>query len=110
VAVTVLVGLVGTFAGLMETLRGVAPLLKDEQLSTLRLVAAPLAGLDVTFGASIIGILVTLALALVQGDLVLAEEEALARLEERTRHALVPSLWPAGDSAEERTARSLEAL
>ncbi|MSP60138.1 MAG: hypothetical protein EXR72_07310 [Myxococcales bacterium] len=110
VAVTVLVGLVGTFAGLMETLRGVAPLLSEDQGATLKLIAAPLAGLDVTFGASIVGILVTLALALVQGDLVLAEELALARLEERTTHWLVPSLWPPADSAAERAARELAAL
>ncbi len=110
VAVTVLVGLVGTFAGLMETLHGVGPLLRDDQVSTLKLLAAPLGGLDVTFGASIVGILVTLALALVQGDLVLAEERALSRLEERTVHRFVPELWPPTDRAEERTARELAGL
>ena len=110
VAVTVLVGLVGTFAGLMETLRGVAPLLSDERITTLQALAGPLAGLDVTFGASLVGILVTLALALVQGDLALAEEEALTRLEERTRHVLVPALWPAVEAADERAARELVAL
>ncbi len=110
VAVTVLVGLVGTFAGLMETLRGVAPLLADERITTLQALAGPLAGLDVTFGASLVGILVTLALALVQGDLALAEEEALAQLEERTRHVLVPELWPKSESADERTVRELLAL
>lgn len=110
VAVTVLVGLVGTFAGLMETLRGVAPLLADEHITTLQALARPLAGLDVTFGASLVGILVTLALSLVQGDLALAEEEALARLEERTRHVLVPALWPAAEAAGERTVRELFAL
>lgn len=110
VAVTVLVGLVGTFAGLMETLRGVAPLLADEHVTTLKALAAPLAGLDVTFGASLVGILVTLALALVQGDLALAEEAALTRLEERTRHVIVPSLWPASESADERSVRELAAL
>ena len=110
VAVTVLVGLVGTFAGLMETLRGVAPLLADEQITTLKALAGPLAGLDVTFGASLVGILVTLALALVQGDLALAEEATLSRLEERTRHVLLPSLWPATESADERSVRELAAL
>ena len=110
VAVTVLVGLVGTFAGLMETLRGVAPLLADDQADTLKLIAAPLAGLDVTFGASIVGVLVTLALALVQGDLVIAEELVLARLEERAVHLLVPSLWPPGEQAIERAAKELAAL
>lgn len=110
VAVTVLVGLVGTFGGLMETLRSVAPLLADERVTTLKALAGPLAGLDVTFGASLVGILVTLALALVQGDLALAEEEALARLEERTRHVLVPSLWPKTEAADERAARELVAL
>lgn len=110
VAVTVLVGLVGTFAGLMETLRGVAPLLADEQVTTLKALAGPLAGLDVTFGASLVGILVTLALALVQGDLALAEEATLSRLEERTRHVIVPDLWPAADSADERSVRELSAL
>jgi hypothetical protein len=110
VAVTVLVGLVGTFAGLMETLRAVAPLLRDDRVSTLQMLAAPLGGLDVTFGASVVGILVTLALSLVQGDLVLAEELALGRLEERTVHLLVPSLWPRADAADERAARELVAL
>lgn len=110
VAVTVLVGLVGTFAGLMETLRGVAPLLADDKADTLKLIAAPLAGLDVTFGASIVGVLVTLALALVQGDLVIAEEIMLARLEERTTHVLLPSLWPPAEQAMERAAGELAAL
>jgi hypothetical protein len=104
VATAVLVGLIGTFAGLMETLRRVAPLLDDAQgrLPALKLLAAPLAGLDVTFGASIVGILVTLGLSLVQGDLGIAEELVLARLEERVRHQLLPSLWPAAESATER--------
>jgi hypothetical protein len=104
VATAVLVGLIGTFAGLMETLRRVAPLLDDAhgRLPALKLLAAPLAGLDVTFGASIVGILVTLALSLVQGDLGIAEELVLARLEERVRHQLLPSLWPAAESATER--------
>lgn len=110
VAVTVLVGLVGTFGGLMETLRSVAPLLADERVTTLKALAGPLAGLDVTFGASLVGILITLALALVQGDLALAEEEALTCLDERTRHVIMPSLWPATDGADERAARELSAL
>ena len=105
-----LVGLVGTFAGLMETLRTVAPLLRDDKAAGIELLAAPLAGLDVTFGASIVGILVTLALTLIQGDLVLAEELTLARLEERTTHCLVPALWPAKESAAERTVRELSSL
>jgi hypothetical protein len=108
VAVTVLVGLVGTFAGLMETLRTIGPLVSDG--STLQLLQAPLAGLDVTFGASVVGILVTLALALVQGDLVLAEELALTRLEERTTHVLVPELWPAAHGADERAVGELKEL
>ena len=110
VAVTVLVGLVGTFAGLMETLRAVAPLLRDDRLSTVQSLALPLAGLDVTFGASVVGILVTLALAVVQGDLVLAEERALARLEEATAHVLVPAIWPAAARPEERVAAEVAAL
>ncbi|MDB4971444.1 MAG: hypothetical protein JWN44_7133, partial [Myxococcales bacterium] len=110
VAVTVLVGLVGTFAGLMDTLRGVAPLLRDDRLSTAQALALPLAGLDVTFGASVVGILVTLALALVQGDLVLAEEQALARLEDLTAHVLVPAIWPASARADERMATEVAAL
>jgi hypothetical protein len=110
VAITVLVGLVGTFAGLMETMRHVAPLLKDESMSALAIVAGPLAGLDVTFGASIVGILVTLSLSLVQGDLVLAEERVLARLEERTRHELYPELWPPAATPAERSAGELAAL
>ena len=104
VAVTVLVGLVGTFAGLMETLRTVAPLLQDDSISAVQLVAAPLAGLDVTFGASIVAILVTLALSLVQGDLVLAEELALARLDDVTVHILIPEICPNRDRPQERMA------
>jgi hypothetical protein len=115
VAVTILVGLVGTFGGLMETLARVSPLLKG-QLATegpagvLALLAGPLAGLHVTFGTSVVAILVTLALALVQGDVTLHHERLLARLQERTRHVLVPELWPAREGAAERTARSVEEL
>jgi hypothetical protein len=110
VAVTVMVGLVGTFSGLMETLRSVGPLLGEQQVSTLRMLSGPLGGLDVTFGASLVGILITLALALVQGDLVLAEEQLLGRLEERTVHLLIPSLWPPSEATAERAARSLVAV
>jgi hypothetical protein len=110
VAVTVLVGLVGTFAGLMDTLRGVAPLLRDDRLSTAQALALPLAGLDVTFGASVVGILVTLALAFVQGDLALAEEQALAQLEERSAHELLPSLWPEAADGDARVVREVAAL
>lgn len=97
VATTVLVGLVGTFAGLMETLGRVAPLLTAGDGGALGLLAAPLAGLHVTFGASLVAILTTLSLTLAQGDLSLAEAEALALLEERTAHDLLPVLWPAGE-------------
>jgi hypothetical protein len=110
VAVTVLVGLVGTFAGLMETLRHVAPLLTDEKASALQVIAAPLAGLDVTFGASVVGILVTLALSLVQGDLMLAEDAVLARLEDLSAHLLVPSIWPHDSSPDARVAFEMAAL
>jgi hypothetical protein len=110
VAVTVLVGLVGTFAGLMETLRTVAPLLSDDKSSVLGGMAATLAGLDLTFGASIVGILVTLTLSLVQGDLVVAEETTLARLHERTVHLLVPELWPAAASPTARMTAEMEGL
>lgn len=109
VATTVLVGLVGTFAGLMETLGKVAPLLSDEG-GALALLAAPLSGLHVTFGASLVAIVVTLALSLAQGDLVLHEEQALATLEDLTHHRLVPELWPAHGEAHERTVRLLEGL
>ncbi len=109
VATTVLVGLVGTFAGLMETLGKVAPLLSDEG-GALALLAAPLSGLHVTFGASLVAIVVTLALSLAQGDLVLHEEQALAQLEDLTHHLLVPTLWPSHADANERTVRLLEGL
>ncbi len=102
VAVTVLVGLVGTFAGLMEMLRGVQPLLAATEAPGLDVLLRPLIGLDVTFGASVVGILVTLALTLLAGDLTLAEEAMLARLEERTAHELVPALWPPMASAEQQ--------
>ncbi|MCG5054890.1 MAG: hypothetical protein KA712_18145 [Myxococcales bacterium] len=108
VATTVLVGLVGTFAGLMETLGKVAPLLSEESANhTLSLLAAPLAGLHVTFGASLVAIVVTLALSLAQGDLVLHEEQALATLEDLTHHHLVPALWPRTEDAAERTVAAL---
>ena len=111
VATTILVGLVGTFGGLMETLARVAPLFKDPLAAegpagALALLAGPLAGLHVTFGTSVVAILVTLALALVQGDVTLHQERLLARLQERTRHVLVPELWPAHEGAAERAARA----
>ena len=117
VATTVLIGLVGTFGGLMETLGRVAPLLKGDLPSSsggpagaFALIAGPLAGLHVTFGTSVVAILVTLALALVQGDVTLHHERLLALLHERTRHVLVPELWPADDSAAARTVRALREL
>jgi hypothetical protein len=115
VATTVLIGLVGTFGGLMETLARVAPLLKGDlaiggPAGALALIAGPLAGLHITFGTSVVAILVTLSLALVQGDVTLFHERLLAELHERTRHVLVPELWPAEESAAERTLRALVEL
>jgi hypothetical protein len=115
VATTILVGLVGTFGGLMETLSRVSPLLKgqlaaDGPAGVLALLAGPLAGLHVTFGTSVVAILVTLALALVQGDVTLHHERLLAQLQERTRHVLVPELWPARESTAARAARALDEL
>jgi hypothetical protein len=112
VATTILVGLVGTFGGLMETLARVAPLLKGDLGAggpggAFALIAGPLAGLHITFGTSVVAILVTLALALIQGDVTLHQERLLALLQERTRHVLVPELWPAEESAAERTVRAL---
>ena len=113
VATTVLIGLVGTFGGLMETLARIAPALKGGDLASagpagaLALIAGPLAGLHVTFGTSVVAILVTLALALIQGDVTLHHERLLALLQERTRHVLLPELWPAEESAAERTVRAL---
>lgn len=111
VTVAVLIGLLGTFAGLMETLTGVSALLKDEAVQTvgavLALLTTPLSGLDVTFGASMAGILTTVTLSLLQGDLGLCEEEVLAELEAHTAHVLLPRLWPAG---EEPAARLLSEL
>ena len=112
VATTILVGLVGTFGGLMETLAHLSPLLKGEGVTdgpagVLALLGGPLAGLHVTFGTSVVAILITLALALVQGDVALQQERLLARLQERTRHVLVPELWPAGEGRRNaRRARS----
>jgi len=113
VATTVLIGLVGTFGGLMETLARVAPALRGGDLANagpagaLGLIAGPLAGLHVTFGTSVVAILVTLALALIQGDVTLHHERLLALLQERTRHVLLPELWPAAESAAERTVRAV---
>ena len=115
VATTILVGLVGTFGGLMETLARVSPLLKGQLAAegpagVLALLAGPLAGLHVTFGTSVVAILVTLTLALVQGDATLHHERLLAQLEERTRHVLVPELWPAHEGTAARAARALDEL
>lgn len=110
VATTVLIGLVGTFAGLMETLGKVAPLLAQKDADVLALLGAPLGGLHVTFGASLVAILATLALALAQGDLALHEQQALALLEDRTRHDLVPELWPPAEEPAERAAQALDEL
>ena len=99
VATTVLIGLVGTFAGLMETLGKVAPLLRDNDAGGIALLAAPLGGLHVTFGATLVAILATLSLALAQGDLTLAEERALATHEDRTTHERIPQLGPRGEDA-----------
>ena len=112
VATTVLIGLVGTFGGLMETLARIAPALKGDlslagPAGALGLIAGPLAGLHVTFGTSVVAIMVTLALALIQGDVTLHHERLLASLQERTRHVLLPELWPAEESAEERTVRAV---
>jgi hypothetical protein len=115
VATTVLIGLVGTFGGLMETLARVSPLLKGELSGggaegVLGLIAGPLAGLHIAFGTSVVAIMVTLALGLIQGDVTLSHERLLARLQERTRHVLIPELWPGDESAGERTVRALGEL
>jgi hypothetical protein len=110
VATTVLIGLVGTFAGLMQTLGKLTPLLGDARVTGADLLAAPLAGLHVTFGASLVAILATLALALAQGDLALCEERALARLEDRTTHEWIPALWRTTEGAEERMVRAVDGL
>jgi hypothetical protein len=115
VATTVLIGLVGTFGGLMETLARVSPLLKGELTGggaegALGLIAGPLAGLHIAFGTSVVAIMVTLALGLIQGDVTLSHERLLARLQERTRHVLIPELWPEQDGAGERTVRALVEL
>ncbi len=110
VATTILIGLVGTFAGLMQTLGNVAPLLAQKDGDLLTLLAAPLGGLQITFAASLVAILATLALALAQGDLALHEAQALALLEDRTTHELVPQLWPAAEDPAERTVRAVQEL
>jgi hypothetical protein len=110
VATTVLIGLVGTFAGLMATLSKVAPLLHEKESGALALLAEPLAGLHVTFGASLVAILSTLALVLAQGDLALHEEQALTMLEDRTTHSLIPELWPPEEEPAERTVRAVAEL
>ena len=107
VATTVLIGLVGTFAGLMETLGKVSPLLSESGNGGLALLAAPLAGLHVTFGASLVAILATLALALAQGDLALHEELALATLRDVTAHDLVPRLFPVNEDGADRTVQAI---
>ena len=66
--------------------------------------------MHVTFGTSVVAILVTLALTLIQGDVTLHQERLLASLQERTRHVLLPELWPADESAAERTVRALHEL
>jgi len=110
VATTVLVGLLGTFGGLIETLGRVGPLLDDGPGHALAELAGPLAGLHVTFGASLVAILVTLALSLAQGDLNLAEDATLALLEERTVHDLHPGLWPASTGVGAELVAAVEGL
>jgi hypothetical protein len=111
VATTVLIGLVGTFAGLMETLGRVAPLIVDKSAEAgLALLTGPLSGLHVTFGASLVAILATLSLALAQGDLALHEGQALALLEDLTTHELIPRLWAPADDPAERTVRAVAEL
>jgi DNA anti-recombination protein RmuC len=110
VATTVLIGLVGTFAGLMQTLGKLTPLLGDARVNGAEVLAAPLAGLHVTFGASLVAILATLALALAQGDLTLCEERVLARLEDRTCHEWIPALWRAAAAPDERVVRAIAGL
>jgi hypothetical protein len=111
VATTVLIGLVGTFAGLMETLGKVAPLIVDKSAEAgLALLTGPLSGLHVTFGASLVAILATLSLALAQGDLALHEAQALALLEDLTTHNLIPRLWAPADDPAERTVRAVAEL
>lgn len=109
VAVAVLIGLIGTFAGLAEALRALPSILggASDPQKLASLLSVPLAGLDVVFAAGIVGILSTLALSLAQGDLQLAEDGMLARLEEETTHELIPALWPRTHSVEERMLREL---
>jgi hypothetical protein len=112
VAVAVLIGLVGTFSGLAEALRGLPTIFNGvaDPQRLAELMRGAMSGLELTFAAGIVGILATLALALVQGDLQLHEEQALARLEEITAHELVPALWPAAERPEVIAARELSAL
>ena len=112
VAVAVLIGLIGTFAGLAEALRALPSILggASDPAKLASLLSVPLAGLDVVFAAGIVGILSTLALSLAQGDLQLAEDGMLARLEEETTHELIPALWPRTHSVEERMLRELALL
>lgn len=110
VTASVLIGLVGTFAGLSETIGSFAPLLSSNVDDFGGKLLAPLAGLSVTFGASVVAILATLALSLAGGDLALAERAVLATLEERTRHELVPTLFPPSESLSARTLAALSQL
>ncbi|MEO6954481.1 MAG: hypothetical protein ABI321_21970 [Polyangia bacterium] len=112
VAVAVLIGLIGTFAGLAEALRALPSILggASDPSKLASLLSVPLAGLDVVFAAGIVGILATLSLSLAQGDLQLAEDNMLARLEEETTHELIPALWPRTHSVEERMLRELALL
>lgn len=110
VAASVLIGLVGTFAGLSETIAGFAPVMNDAGGEMGTRLLAPLSGLEVTFGASIVAIIATLALSLAAGDLALAERALLARLEERTRHELVPQIFPVSESVAAQTLQALAAM
>jgi hypothetical protein len=110
VAASVLIGLVGTFAGLSETIAGFAPVMSDAAGDTSARLLVPLAGLEVTFGASIVAIIATLALSLASGDLALVERALLARLDERTRHELMPQIFPAAESLAAQTLRALTML
>ncbi len=103
----VLLGLIGTFYGLLETLGGVRAVLGSlagqQETDTLALLsdlqnrlAKPLGGMGMAFSSSLFGLLASLVLAFMELQLFHAQNEVHAELESLVVSDLVP-LWRDGD-------------
>lgn len=104
----VLLGLIGTFFGLLVTIDGVREVLGnlagDPEAETMELLtglrerlAVPLRGMGLAFSSSLFGLLASLVLAFVELQLFHAQNDFHARLETMVVSDLVP-LWQSGGS------------